>query len=165
MKTISALALLVAVAAADISDIREMYYSAWEMIENGELYTTDLIINSAGKMYPATGTYGVTLRFHWVISEENYPDSELLMITASSVHAAVEQYQEYLYAPDGELIFHFRSGGYHMNEERFYFTGGVLVRYIENGTSTDRPDEEASLKGNDALHLAGGYLEAFRLLH
>ena len=135
------------------------------MIENGELYTTDLSINSQGKMYPATGTYGVTLRFHWVISEENYPASELVMITSNSVYAAVEEYDEYLYSPDGELIFHFHSGGYDMKEERFYFTGGVLVRYIENGSSTDSPDHEAAGKGNSARHVAGEYLEAFRLLH
>lgn len=52
-----ALLLFSAVSAMDIHEIRDLYSSVNGMIENDELYITELKINSEGKMYPATGIF------------------------------------------------------------------------------------------------------------
>ncbi|HRW77861.1 MAG TPA: hypothetical protein P5207_04240 [Candidatus Sabulitectum sp.] len=162
--------LLVALAAASgmcegISEIREQYYGVKEGIENGDMYLTELEINSTGAMYPALGTYGRSFDFYWDIDQESYPSSRLLFIAVSSTYAAVEENEEFLFNTSGELLFYYRSGGYDMNEERFYFDGPYLQRYIIGEDSTDRPGEEARVNGERIRLEADKLFQSFHLVH
>lgn len=167
MKWIFVLLVTVSIASAEeIAEIREHYTSVKDMIETGEqLYRTELVINSEGMMYPALGTYSRIFSFFWDIDPEEYPAGRLLFISVESQYAAVEEYEEFLFNPSGELVFYFRSGGYNMNEERFYFDRGFLLRYILDGESTDRPEEEALVEGNRILLESEGLFQAFNLVH
>ncbi len=162
--------LLVALAAVSgmcegISEIREQYYQVKEGIENGDLYLSELEINSTGAMYPALGTYGRSFDFYWDLDPEDYPASRLLLVTASSTYAAVEEYQEFLFGPSGDLLFYYRSGGYDMNEERFYFDGPRLQRYIIGEEVTDRPGEESREAADMILLEAERLFQSFSLVH
>lgn len=157
---------LCAASAGDLSGIREHYGEVKEMIENGEqLYRTDLEINSNGLMYPALGSYGRSFQFYWDLDEENYPSSRLLFISVNSQYAAVEEYEEFLFDRSGELEFYFSSGGYEMEEKRYYFDGGALFRYSINGESSNHPDDEAAAEGERILIESERLFEAFGLTH
>ena len=163
------LAVLAALAtiglAEDVYEIRELYNSVIESIGNSELYITELTINSEGMMYPALGTYERSFKFYWGLNEENYPESQLLFITANSQYAAVPEYEEYLFNRIGELAFHFRQGGYEQNEERFYFLGDSLIRYILDEESTDRPESEACDVGQLVRLESAKLFDSFMLIH
>jgi len=152
--------------AESIGEIRELYSDVKEMIESGEqLYRTELEINSEGMMYPAVGIYGRSFDFYWGLNPEDYPSGRLLFISVESQYAAVEEYEEFLYSHSGELVFCFRSGGYEMTEERFYFDHGSLIRYIQDGETTDRPDDGTREEGERVLHESEMLFQAFNLVH
>lgn len=161
--------LVVLVAATGlcegIGEIREHYYAVKESIESGDMYLSELEINSTGAMYPALGTYGRSFDFFWDLDQENYPASRLLLVTVSSTCAAVEEYEEFLFSTSGELRFYYRSGGYDMNEERFYFDGPILQRHIIGEDSTDRPGEEAREAAEMILLEADRLFQSFQLVH
>ncbi|MFA6619494.1 MAG: hypothetical protein WCT23_10625, partial [Candidatus Neomarinimicrobiota bacterium] len=142
------------------------YSEAKGMIDSGEeMYLSELEINSEGMMYPALGTYGRDFDFYWDLDPEDYPASRLLFISVESQYAAVEQYEEFLFNHSGELVFYYSSGGYDMQEERFYFNSGSLQRFILDDESTDRPDEETRRRGEEITMEAEGYARAFNLIH
>ncbi len=166
IRIIAVIAILSTICfAEDVSDIRQQYNSVKESIDHGDLYITELTINSEGMMYPALGTYGRSFKFYWGIDEENYPGSQLLFITVNSQYAAVPEYEEFLFNSSGELVFCFRQDGYDENEERFYFSSGSLIRYILDDQSTDRPDESAQSDGERVFMAAENLLQAFILTH
>lgn len=164
--TITLIAAISVASAGEISDIREHYTAVKEMIESGEqLYRSDLEINSEGMMYPAVGIYGRSFDFYWDLNPEDYPSGRLLFISVESQYSAVEEYEEFLYSYSGELVFCFRSGGYEMTEERFYFHCGSLIRYIQDGESTDSPDDGTREEGERILLESERLYQAFNLVH
>lgn len=164
MRTLAALcALWAALAAADpISDIRDLYYGIGEDIQEGLTYSTQVSVNSSGASFPGVGVYNRSITFFWVAEPWTSPAHRLVKAIVSSEVSAIREYGEYLYDPEGELVFCFRSGGYDMVEHRFYFNGGRLVRFIDSGTVSDSPDQSL---GSEAFS-AGTHLRmAFDLLH
>ena len=153
-------------AAESIGEIRELYSEVHQMIDSGEdVYLSELDINTTGTMYPALGTYGRSFDFYWGLDEDDYPSGKLLFISANSQYAAVEQYEEFLFNGVGELVFYFSSGGYDMAEERFYFDGNNLLRYIKDGVTTDHPDEDVSENGQRILMESDRLYQCFNLTH
>lgn len=153
-------------AGESIDEIRGLYSEVKGMIDSSEeIYLSELAINSEGTMYPAVGTYGRSFDFYWDLDPEDYPASRLLFISVESQYAAVEEYEEYLYSHSGELVFCFRSGGYEMTEERFYFDDGSLIRYIKDGETTDRPDDGTRAEGERVLLESEKFFQAFNLVH
>ena len=153
-------------SAESIGEIRELYSQVKEMIDSSEsIYLSELEINSEGAMYPALGSYGRSFDFYWDLDPEDYPASRLLFISVESQYAAVEEYEEFLYSHSGELVFCFRSGGYEMTEERFYFDDGSLIRYIQDGETTDRPDDITREEGERILLESERLYQAFNLVH
>lgn len=152
--------------AQEVHEIRTYYEDVQDLIESGtEVYMTETEINSLGAMYPATGTYGRSFDFHWRIVPDVYPSEQLMLVTVRSTYAAVEQYEEFLFGPSGDLLFYSSSGGYDMNELRLYFSGGYLQRSSEGDGSADRPDDHACAEGQRALLEAERLLQSFHLIH
>jgi len=84
--TVSAcLVLAVSAGAADIQDIREMYYQASADIEAGVLYTTVVNINSEAMPFPAVGVFGKTVTFYWTAEPWNTPAYVLVKAVAGEV--------------------------------------------------------------------------------
>ena len=120
----------VPVEPAGVGDIREFYGEVYEMVD-GEypLYETILVINPGDVPYPAVGNYTEETTFYWDLDME-FGETDLLLVTHASRHAAHSEYLELLYNRDGELIFLFRSfdnGDEIRSEERRWFSDGELL--------------------------------------
>ncbi len=161
--TVSAcLVLAVSAGAADIQDIREMYYQASADIEAGVLYTTVVNINSEDMPFPAVGVFGKTVTFYWTAEPWNTPAYVLVKAVVSSSVSAVEETAEYLYDCAGDLRFCLISGGLDQVEHRFYFSEGRLVRFMDGDVINDSPDQSL---GNAASRSGGDLHQAFVLMH
>lgn len=153
-------------AAESIGEIRELYSEVHSMIDSSDdIYLSELDINTTGTMYPALGSYSRSFDFYWGLDEDDYPSGKLFFIAVNSQYAAVEQYEEFLFNGSEELVFYFSSGGYEMAEERFYFDGNNLLRYIRDDESTDHPDEDVFENGQRILMESERLLQVFSLTH
>lgn len=122
--------------SARIERIRRTYQEIDDVIKRAEknfpeseIFLTELAVNKGGTSYPAIGTYGQILRFYYTYGDREtdpYPN-RLLKITVSTQSAARRMYAEYVFGPDGDLIFYFGDDG--ETENRLYFSDKQLIRW------------------------------------
>ncbi len=140
-----------------IKEIREHYVDVNQKIqvclENSdfesdcELYCNEIKLNTLYKSWRVTGIFNKTVRFwysdspHFMTFIDKREQDALQKIEITETISDRETYTEILYK-DGELIFYFYKdvSGFNENlEERYYFSEGKLIRYLEN--QTDKTDE------------------------
>lgn len=147
----------VPVEPAGVGDIREFYGEVYEMVD-GEypLYETILVINPGDVPYPAVGNYTEETTFYWDLDME-FGETDLLLVTHASRHAAHSEYLELLYNRDGELIFLFRSfdnGDGIGSEERRWFSNGEPIHATDrmvgpDGTEYFEPGEMQLMRDSE----------------
>ena len=145
-----------------IRDIRDHYSEVNEKIkyctegdhEKCDIYCNEVAINRHQTDWRVVGTYNRTIRF-WYSDDPKLQElfekdgrDVLLKVEINEVISRRENYIELLYK-DGELVFYFSKdiSGFNENkEERFYFSDGELIRYLENTenkTKTVLPEQKA----------------------
>lgn len=158
--------LLTALAGAGgIQSIRNLYVEVNNGVEGGSYYCTEVRMNPEDKSYPAVGTFIKTIAFFWDIDPENDLTPSVFFIRINSQHAAIEEYEEFLFNPDGTLAFFFRKGGIEQIEERFYFNGSQLISYTVDGTAADDPASDHIELAEQVLQQTENLTRSFALLH
>ncbi len=107
-----------------------------------DLYCNEIKLNINNKPWRAVGIFMKTIRFwysdspHFMPLIEKREQDALQKVEITELISDRETYTEILYE-DGELIFFYYklvSGFNEHTEERFYFSDGKLIRYLENQT-------------------------------
>jgi len=122
--------------SAQLLKIRESYNKVSAEIKKIEsnpeaasqsyLAVNELVVNKLNRSWPAVGNYKVTFRFYYKqTGEEPYPN-HLVKVTMSMKTSAREYYKEYFYDEFEKPAFVFSKGS-DVPEQRFYFSGGVLI--------------------------------------
>ena len=113
----------------------------------------ELVVNAAGKSWPAVGNFKEVYRFYYDEDGENPYPSKLLKITVVTESAARKYSVEFVYGPAGALIFYFERSADDDGplERRVYFDKGVAFRIIDDGKARDKFSEEDDIVVNDIL--------------
>lgn len=160
--------LLAVVAAQETADqkverIRKVYAETSSKVEKveeggeedrkGGVAVNELVVNAAGKSWPAVGNFKEVYRFYYEEDGENPYPSKLLKITVVTEAAARKYIVEYVYSPSGSLIFYFERSEDDDNplERRVYFEGEKAFRIIDDGKARDKFTEEDEIVINDIL--------------
>ncbi len=164
MKSMLSAALLAAalVRAEPVDHIRDLYRSAGEDIESGALYTTEVRLNSGELPYPGSGIFSRTVTFYWSAEPWATPAHRLVKALVSWEVSAVTGDDEYLFDRDGGLVFCLRTGGLDELEQRFYYSDGRLIRFMDSADADDSPDPRL---GEEPLNEGETLKQAFLLLH
>lgn len=149
----------------DIRNIRDHYSETNEKIkyctdgnhEKCTIYCNEVVINRHQASWRVVGTYNRTIKF-WYSDDPKLQElfekdgrDVLLKIEIDEVISRRENYIELLFR-DGALVFYYSKdiSGFNDNmEERFYFSEGELIRYLENTenkTKTVLPEQTAYVK-------------------
>lgn len=157
--------------AADtrIETIRNLYADAnariAEMKKNpaeSSIFAVEIVVNKYSAPYPAVGIYRRTATFYYTYGDRErnpYPD-RLVKIETEGTRSAQVENTEILFNNAGELIFMFRSTpGSPIEETRSYFSGGSLIRLIDDGKNiglrTKRAVEAGTAARKESARLVG----------
>jgi hypothetical protein len=91
----------------EVLEIRSAYGSAWEDVDAGLLYRTEIVINPDLLSYPALGNYRESITLYW---KAEAGDRWLVLAVYDAEFAAHDEYAEILY-----------SGGPFEEEAVFYY--------------------------------------------
>lgn len=131
-------------------------------ISSGELYSTEVTVNSAGMSFPGVGTFDRSITFLWAAEPWTAPGVRLVAARVFSRTAAVEEQAEYLFEPGGNLVFCRVTGGYDRISQAFYFHEGRLIRFMEGDMVSGSPEASS---GREASTAGKELRQAFLLLH
>lgn len=160
--------LAVSVSAETINSIREAYNEANKMIQNEELYRTEISVNSSDMSFPAVGIFNKSVVCYWACEPESDDFYRLIKVHCKLIISAFEEYTEVLYNDMGQPIFCYKKGGYgeqEDREERYYFSDLKLIRLISGGDTFDSPDNEQLSEAEEVLKEAENFYKAFAFLH
>ncbi|MBN1151130.1 hypothetical protein JXA84_07945 [candidate division WOR-3 bacterium] len=160
--------LISQIHAETIEEIREAYNKANEMINNQELYVTEMKINSSGIPFPGSGIYEKKVFLYWECNPELDDFYHLVKVHCRKTISAFEEYSEMLFNDKGQLIFFYRKGGYGENQDeetRFYFSGWELIRVIQNGEVFNSPDRSQTETAQAIIEEAKDLYKAFKIIH
>lgn len=85
--------------------------------------------------HPALGENNSTITFYYYTGEYDFNNGDDLLFKIERVNniAAHQEYYEYYFNTDGQLIFYFEAPAYAENDKfRFYFNNEQLIEYREN---------------------------------
>lgn len=131
-------------------DVNQKISTCLESVEDEfycDFYCNEIKLNTNNKSWRALGIFNKTIRFwysdspHFMPLIEKREQDALQKVEITELISDRESYTEILYK-EGELIFYFYkdvSGFNEHIEERFYFSKGKLIRYLEN--QTDKTEE------------------------
>jgi hypothetical protein len=139
--------VLLAVAAAvsqlppeppEVLEIREAYERAWDDVDNGHLYMTEITINPDLLSYPALGNYCEYIVLYW---QAEAGDRWLVLAVYDAEFAAHDEYAEILFSGGPgreEMIFYYFAQEGPYAEYRTWYSDGQAVY----GTERYAPDED-----------------------
>jgi len=148
----------------ELSAIREYYSETLKKIKAGSLHQRDL--NLTYPVIPGIGTTSSRVRIYYDITEGRDGMYEYGVIRVENYYqrAARVFYEEYLFNPNGELLFYYgrrgtgdigRADGIRWDyDERFYFWRDILVRIMHGQEAQDRPGAADIKKGTARLNQA-----------
>jgi hypothetical protein len=148
----------------EIASIREYYSETLKKIKAGSLYQREL--NLAYPIIPGVGPTASKVRIYYDIPEGHDGEYEYGIIRVENYyqHSGKVFYEEYLFNPNGELMFYYGRRGsgdikrpdgiYWYYDERFYFRSDTLVRIIYGQETNDRPGASDIKKGSIRLKQA-----------
>jgi hypothetical protein len=103
----------------------------------GNLYSTEVIVNSNNGSWRAVGNYANKIIF-WYYDQPGFQEDEnksdlvvLVKIEIYTSAAAGKYNEEYLY-DDGKLVFYYKNSNQPEMEVRYYFWNEKLFRFQEN---------------------------------
>jgi hypothetical protein len=153
-----------------IAAIRSHYQAVQSRIASADamLWCDTIATNTGAVPSPGTGPVRKWVRLY---SEVVYPETEssamdLVLVKAENTTQMMDTvfYEEYLFFPDGALVFYHRKRGLGdaedleglkvRFEERFYFSGGTLIRTLIDGVLSDSPDAQERASGEAILRKA-----------
>jgi hypothetical protein len=112
-----------------VRDIRNQYNTIKKEIGSRFLYHDRLEVNPADSPWPSLGNYRAVYDIYYRLKEINgeMPRDKCVLLIRVHEEAAVHEIaKEYLFNPNGELIFYYDSDE---KERRLYFSEGNLVAY------------------------------------
>ena len=166
----------VAAEPREILSIRKYYNDLLQKIQAGTLYTREMRLTY--EVIPGIGTPSSRAVIYYDLSSNNEGrySSMTLRIENYYQHAGRALYEEFIYNPDGSLVFYYGRAGSGdisdpksitwMQEERYYFSAGRLIRIMRGKDVTDKPSSNDLRLGAARLQRARRLREkdcAFRL--
>lgn len=143
-----------------MQEIRTHYANIDELVrecetdtENCGLYQNELVVNTAGQDWRAVGSYKKTVEF-WYTDDPTKCDecekeglSTLEKVIVREAGSTYTSLREYLYK-QGELIFIYKKddGEYGLEEMRYYYSEGILIRYQLNTDVLDVSEVDQRLE-------------------
>jgi hypothetical protein len=176
-----ALAALLAAAPAAAQDpaevvaIRRHYESVGRRVEgaergeDGQIYSTELVVNATNQSWPASGIYQVRYAFHFERGDGESTPSRLLKVEMRTEVSARHYAAEYLFDEAGALVFYFARAAEESEqaETRVYYTKGRAIRLVRDAKVSDRPTAEeravADAAARKAQQLKAFFATASRL--
>jgi hypothetical protein len=160
---------------AEVVDIRRLYESVGKRVEgaergeDGQIYSTELVVSATNQSWPATGIYQVRYAFHFERADGEAMPSRLVKVATRTEASARHYASEYLFDETGALVFHFASAAEESGlvETRVYFVRGRPIRVVRAGKVSDRltPEERdvADEAARKAQQLKAFFAAASRL--
>lgn len=136
--------------------------------ENCQLYNNIYTINAGDQEWRAVGQYKKETTF-WYDDSPRHCDEcgengiyTLKLISSTTTSGLITSYQEWLFKKGNLIFYYLKNTGEYESEFRYYYEGGVLIRYIENGEQFE--GNEASAKDLDKIKNKAGNLQKSFLL-
>ncbi|MBN2159906.1 MAG: hypothetical protein JW807_10960 [Spirochaetes bacterium] len=140
-----------------ITAIREYYAETLKKIKDGSIHKRELSL--AYPIIPGAGPNSSLVRIFYdmITGRDGQYEYGIVRIENNYQHGNRAFYEEYLFNPEGDLLFYYgrrgtgtilRPGGINWTEdERYYFWGRRLVSVMREGEMNERPSPAETKKG------------------
>lgn len=121
-----------------VAGIRKIYQETNEKVAeceaNGEyssVFLSEVTVNKNNGSYPAVGIYRSVIKFYYTYGdrEKNPYPNRLLKIMVTTNRSSQTENSEFLFNPNGQLIFYFEKKD--EVERRLYFAAEKLIKALE----------------------------------
>lgn len=149
--------------------VNEQIAESERVVEGTGVYCNELVVNKGDKPWPAVGIYRTVFKFYYTFGDREkdpYPNA-LLKITVTTRRSSRHEYAEYLFNPEGQLIFYYEKKDEEGSpaERRYYFASERLIRRMTGKRVVDINSREALEAVSVALNEKKKLMDVFVKSH